>query len=217
MKKKWMVTVTLLLLLSVSRTGFAEEAKENATKIDRVRWSGLSLGGWKILGSWATAPIEPSLFGTASPYFRLDGDDKTVFRGLGRESSVVQYILPTLHSRRQLRDIMGINETARQSLDKFDSQVATGEKIQMVSNSLVFGGKIGIVSGTVMMFLGLGEASGTVKGETPVIMKAGYNIAIVGISSWFAGRIGQLAGEIVAKQSFGHLNDAVTYYNTGSQ
>lgn len=136
-----------------------------------------------------------------------------MFRGLGRESNLVQRILPTLHSRKKLRDIMNADERASQSLLKFDSQVATGEKIHMGSTALVAGGKTGIVAGVVMIFLGLGEASGTVEEETPAMMKAGYNMAILGTSLWFAGRIGQLAGNIVTKQAFSHLNDAMDYYN----
>lgn len=200
----------LVIFMITNSVAVAEETME-VTKVERVRWSGITLVGWRILGNWATAPAEPSLFGSASPYFRLNGNDRTVFRGMGRENGFAQYILPTMQSRKQLRDIMSGNELAIQSLAKFDDQVATGEKIRMVGSGLVFGGRMCVISGMAMAFIGLGDAS--FDDETPSMMKTGRNVAVIGVYSWVAGIVGQVIGEVVAKQAFSHLSDSMEYYN----
>jgi hypothetical protein len=193
----------------------AEEAKtQEITKIERVRWSGLSLGGWRIFGNWATVPEgQVTLFGSNSPYFRLNGNDRTVFRGLGRESNFAQRIFPTLHSHRKLQEIIGSNEMARQSLIKYDVQVATGEKLSVVSGGLSFGGKVGITAGLVMMFLGFSDTSALEACEMPGIAKTGYTVGVIGIAMWAIGQIGEIAGEFVSKQAFSHLYDSMEYYN----
>ena len=212
-RKIWVILITTLLLLSISRMVFAEETKipEKVSKIERVRWSGLQFFGLKIFGSWAEAPEEPSLFGAVSPYFRLNDDDKTVFRWLGRESNFGQKIFPALHSRENLRQVISKEDMANRSLIKFDSQVASGEKINMVSTGLSVGGKVAIVTGVIMMFASLGDESEF--GETPPMLKNGYAVAGAGIVVWAVGEIGQLAGAIVTKQSFSHLGDAMRHYN----
>lgn len=212
MKRFFSAVVIVVFICAINIRILAEEVTvNNIAKIERVRWSGLSLSGWRIFGSWAGAPEEPSLFGAVSPYFRLNDDDKTVFRGLGRESGFTQKIFPTLHSRQGLRDILNSNDLANRSLVKFDAQVVTGEKVNMVSTGIVAGGKIAFVTGIVMMFASLGEE--TELGETPPMLKNGYVVASAGVSMWFVGRIGQLAGAIVTRQSFSHLGDAMRNYN----
>lgn len=213
LRKVYVMAYLLSFVIAMAVTSIAM-AQENAevTKIERVRWSGITLLGCRILGSWATAPAEPSLFGVASPYFRLNGDDKTVFRGLGRDSGFAQYVLPTMQSRKQLRDIVSNNELSRGSLAKFDDQVASGEKIRMVSSGLVFGGRTCVVSGIAMAIIGLGQKSSAFE-DTPAITKAGYSVAVIGVYSWVAGIVGQMVGEVVAKQAFSHLSDSMEYYN----
>lgn len=207
-------TLALAISAASAEAGKAEErATEEAITIERVRWSGISLEGWRILGSWATVPAEPSTFGTPAPYFRLNGDDETVFRGLGRESGFAQRILPTLHSGKRLRAILSADERAGRSLAQFDSQVAKGEKVHMGGTALVAGGSAGIAAGVIMVFLGLGEATGAIEEETPAMMKAGYNVAIVGASLWLTGRICQLVGSVVTRQAFSHLSDAIDSFN----
>ena len=200
----------LIIFMIANSVAVAEEAME-VTKVERVRWSGITLIGWRILGNWATAPAEPSLFGSASPYFRLNGNDRTVFRGMGRENGFAQYVLPTMQSREQLRDIISSNDPARQSLAKFDDQVATGENIRMVGSGLVFGGRMCVISGIAIAFIGLGDDSSI--GEMSSTTKTGYNVAVIGVYSWVAGIVGQVVGEVVAKQAFSHLSDSMEYYN----
>lgn len=189
----------------------AEGTDADAEKIERVRWSGITLLGLRMFGNWATAPAEPAIFGYTSSYFRLNGNDRTVFRGLGRENGFVQYVLPTLQSRERLRDIMSANESAKASLAKFDDQVATGEKIRMVSSGLIFTGRICVISGIVIGIIGIGEVS--LGEDMPPMMKTGRDVAKVGIYSWVAGIAGQVIGEIVAKQAFSHLSDSMASYN----
>jgi len=211
MVRKTCVILVSLLLLTTEMV-IAEEAKTpDIAKIERVRWSGLSLGGWRIFGNWATVPEgQVALFGNNSPYFRLNEDNKTVFRGLGRESSLAQRIFPTLRSQRKLQEIVSGNEMARQSLIKYDTQVATGENINVVSGGLNFGGKVGITAGFVMMFLGVGDTNAIEDGEMPSVTKTGYTVGVIGIAMW---TIGELAGEFVTKQAFSHLYDSMEYYN----
>jgi len=215
MKRLFLIITGFVFVINLTVLADEPYTHDKITKIERVRWSGLSVGSWRIFGSWAIAPKEVSLFGTASPYFRLNGNDKTVFRGLGRESNLAQHILPTLHSRSQLREIISADDMASQSLMKFDNQVATGEKINAVSTAGVFTGKTAIVAGVVMMFASLGGE--TEIGETPPMLKAGYAVASAGISLWLVGKIGQLAGNVVTEQSFSHLDDAMRYYNNKSK
>jgi len=211
-RKTCVILMSFLLFTSMAT---AEEAKTpEITKIERVRWSGLSLGGWKIFGNWATVPEgQVTLFGSNSPYFRLNGNDRTVFRGLGRESNLAQRIFPTLHSHRRLQEIIGSNEMARQSLIKYDVQVATGEKFSVVSGGLSFGGKMGITAGLVMMFLGFGDTNALEAGEMPGIARTGYTVGVIGIAMWTIGQVGEIAGEFVSKQAFSHLYDSMEYYN----
>jgi len=212
-RKVYVMACILSLVIAMATTSIATaQEKAEVTKIERVRWSGITLLGWRMLGSWATAPAEPGFFSFASPYFRLNGNDKTVFRGLGRDNGFAQYVLPTMQSRKQLRDIMSSNESAIQSLAEFDSQVASGEKIRMVGSGLVFGGRACLISGIAMAFIGLGQSSGLGE-ETPAITKAGYNVAVIGVYSWLAGIVGQVVGEVVAKQAFSHLSDSMDSYN----
>jgi hypothetical protein len=220
MKGKAFVFIVFLSFVIVAtgvstKMAVAEEAKTpEITKIERVRWSGLSLGGWRIFGNWATVPEgQVVLFGSNSPYFRFNGSDRTVFRGLGRESNLAQRIFPTLHSQHKLQEIIGSNELARQSLIKYDAQVAAGEKLNMVSGGLSFGGKMGITAGLVMMFLGFGDTNALESGETPSVTRTGYTVAVIGITMWTAGQIGRIAGEFVTKQAFSHLYDSMEYYN----
>lgn len=211
------VCVSIFLLLTIISTSVS--SAEASTKIERVRWSGLSLKiawtEWRIWGSWATARRGFSFFGGASPYFRLNGNDRTVFRGLGRESDPVQYIFPTLRSRRKLRDIMSTSEMAYQSLEKFDAQVETGERIHMGSTALEIGGTTGMVAGFTMMFLALGQLAETPAGEVPFLAKAGYRTAIIGLYAWAVGKLGQIVSELALHQSFSHLHDAVDHFNAG--
>jgi hypothetical protein len=211
-RKTCVILVSFLLFTSMAT---AEEAKTpEITKIERVRWSGLSLGGWRIFGNWATVPEgQVALFGSNSPYLRLNEDNKTVFRGLGRESSLAQRIFPTLRSQRKLQEIVSGNEMARQSLIKYDTQVAAGEKINVVSGGLSFGGKVGITARFVMMFLGVGDTDAIEAGELPTITKAGYTVGVIGIGMWTIGELGEIAGEFVTKQAFSHLYDSMEYYN----
>ena len=207
--------VILVSLLLFTRVVIAEETKTpDIAKIERVRWSGLSLGEWRIFGNWAMVPEgQVALFGSNSPYFRINDNDKTVFRGLGRESSLAQRIFPTLRSQRKLQKIVSGNEMARQSLIKYDTQVAAGEKINMVSGGLNFGGKVGVTAGFVMMFLGFGDTNAIETGEMPSVTKAGYTVGIIGIAMWTIGKLGEIAGEFVTKQAFSHLYDSMEYYN----
>jgi hypothetical protein len=211
-RKTCVILISFLLFTSMAT---AKEAKTpEITKIERVRWSGLSLGWWRIFGNWATVPEgQVTLFGSNSPYFRLNGNDRTVFRGLGRESNLVQRILPTLHSKSKLQEIIGSNEMARQSLIKYDVQVAAGEKLSVVSGGLSFGGKMGITAGLVMMFLGFSDTNALEAGEMPGIAKTGYTVGVIGIAMWAIGQVGEIAGEFVSKQAFSHLYDSMEYYN----
>lgn len=211
MKKLFVAAIIGFIFINLTALADEPYVPDKITKVERVRWSGLSLGGWRIFGSWAEAPEEPSLFGAVSCYFRFNNDDKTVFRGLGRESGFAQKIFPTLYSRRNLRDTLNSNDLAARSLEKFDAQVATGEKINMVSTGLTVSGKVAMVTGVVMMFASLGKESDF--GETPPMLKNGYVVASAGIATWAIGKVGQLAGAIVTKQSFSHLGDAMRHYN----
>jgi len=196
-------TVLIVLTLSWILAPTAALAEEEAvigeiTKIERVRATGIGCLGIRLFGGWATAPEEPSLFGAASTMFRLNSDNKTTFRGLGRENGFAQRIFPTLHSRPNLQKILSENTEARSSLTTFDAQVATGEKIHMASTAAVVAGKITIITGIVMMFSDPDKS---------------INIYKIGVVLWGAGRFGQLGGTIVTKQAFAHLNNATRAYN----
>lgn len=114
-RKTVYVTLTILLFfVVVSSLGFAEETKspEEITKIERVHWSGLSMPilwkKWRIFGSWRTLPRGFSLFGSpSSPYFRLNEDEQTVFRGLGRESDFSQW---SVEKRERIATLRGHKE-----------------------------------------------------------------------------------------------------------
>lgn len=214
MEKRIFALVLIFVAISTTSLSAATATKE-ITKIERVRWSGLQLFGLKLFGSWTTIPEgQVKLFGSNSPYFRLNEDDRTVFRGLGRENSFAQRIFPSLHSRHTLREILSGNEMARQSLMKYDTQVATGEKINIASGGLSFGGKVGITAGFIMMFLGFGDTEAIEAGETPSITKAGYTVEVIGLAMWVIGELGEIAGELVTKQAFSHLYDSMEYYNS---
>jgi len=213
MKKLFAAIIGFVLVINLTALADGSRVSDGIIKIERVRWSGISPFGLRLFGSWAKAQDEPGLFGAVSPYFRLNGDDRTVFRGLGRESGFAQYVLPKLNSRGPLRDIMSGSEPARRSLMKFDDQISPGGKSNMVSSGLAVGGDDAMVAGIVMMFASLGKESEF--GETPPMLKNGYIIASAGIAMWTVGKVGQLAGAIVTKQSFSHLKDAIGYFNEG--
>lgn len=192
------LVISLVFTISLAVSAGEPYVPDEITKVERVRATGIKFFGIRLFGGFATAPEEPSLFGAASPMFRLNDDDKTVFRGLGRESGVAQWILPTLHSRQNLRSILYTEELTSRSLVKFDSQIATGEKIHMISTGAVVSGKIALLTGIVMALSGNENA---------------VNIWKVGAVLWGAGKFGQLGGTIVTKQAFAHLNDATRAYN----
>lgn len=200
--KRTLFTAALVIsfIFMINLTVLAGEplVPEEITKIERVRATGIGCLGIRLFGGWATAPEEPSLFGAASTMFRLNSDNKTTFRGLGRENGFAQRIFPTLHSRQNLQKILSENTEARRSLTTFDAQAATGEKIHMASTAAVVTGKIAIITGLVIMF------SDSDKG---------YAIGTVGIALWGAGKFGQLGGTIITKQAFAHLNDSMRAYN----
>lgn len=190
--------ISLIFTLNLAAVAKEQKLPDTIDKIERVRKTGIGCLGISLFGGYATAPAEPSLFGAASPLFRLNSDNKTVFRGLGRESGVAQLFFPTLHSRQNLQNMLSENREARRSLTTFDAQVATGEKIYMISTTSVVTGKIALVAGVLMAFSGNENAT--------TIWKAGVVL-------WGAGRLGQLGGTIVTNKAFAHLSDAMDTYN----
>lgn len=212
-----LLVVSIILPFSFCKIMAQENLTEKVERIERVRWSGVTIDfgikKFRLFGNWATVPRGGLLFGSASPYFRLNENDKTVFRGLGRENILYQSVMPTLKSRENLRDIIASKEKSINSLDKYDLQIKKGESIHSWSSAFSFGGKAAMYIGVPLMFIGISQSLGEIEEETHPLMNIGYNVAIVGVFSWGIGEIGKIISEIIMEKSFSHLNDAVDYFN----
>jgi len=68
-----------------------------------------------VAGKW----VEPGY----SYYFRLNENDKTVFREVGRESDFMQWLSPTLQARPKLKQLLSTVDRSRESLEKFDQYI----------------------------------------------------------------------------------------------
>jgi len=175
------------------------------TKLERVEWSGIHLLGLRAFGHWLPVDKGTSFFGlylgSNTPYFRINGKDNTIFRGLGRENNFLQVILPTSHSRKVLRDFIGTNNKALGYLGTFDNQIGTGEKIYMVS-------KAASIAGEAMFYSGLFLSTVT------------YNInhlkklSIPGAYMWLIGILGKFIGSTIEEKAFAFLDRAVEEFNT---
>lgn len=204
-----MISMVLMPSLALAQNNPPEN---EVWKIERVEWTGLNLFGWRILGHWRAVKRGQRILGiytgsSATPYFRLNENDKTVFRGLGRESAFMQWLFPTHHSREKLRDIIVANDKAYSLLEKFDSQLGKGETLYMIGNFLSHASQPVVAYGTASMLVGALQ-----KNEAQ--FDQGYTLVNVGVVMLFLGATGQMIGTYLEQKSFAYLDDAVEYFNT---
>jgi len=180
-------------------------AADSVTKIERVEWTGVHLLGLRVFGHWRPVDKGTSFLGlylgSNTPHFRLNEENKTIFRGLGRESGFMQLLFPTSHTRRNIRDFIITNDDAFGCLQTFDKQIGTGEKIYMVS-------KASSLIGEAMFYSGL--FFGAVTSNIDLMKK----ISIPGLSLFIVGTVGRFIGIMVEEKAFVFLDDAVEKYNT---
>jgi len=148
--------------------------------------------GWKVWGSWRPLPRD-----SMTLFFRVNGDSRLVFRGLGRESGLWQSLFPTFHSTQNLRDIMGTYDDSRSALERFDGQLRTGEKIRHVGQIVTWTGPV--VAASIILFK---------KDRTGVTVAA-----VTGVSMVILGPLIDWIGEGVARKAVIHLDDAIEYLN----
>jgi len=179
-------------------------SSQSVSQLERVEWSGVRLLGWKIFGRWRVVPEGGSYFlglytGSRSPYFRLNGDNRTIFRALGRENGFMQLLFPSWHPRKISYDLLGGGESL-QLLNSFDSQLSTGEHVYTAGSAVAFLGEAMFYTG-----LFLAPATGSVS---PL-----KRLSIPGLVLYAVGSVGRLVGYIVQDKAFGFLDDAVQAFN----
>jgi len=213
----FLVGLILSITLTPSLTYAQDTSPEKEVwKIERVEWSGLKveLGGIPLLrikglGSWRVIRGKEYFLGfyiySTSPYFRLNGDNQTIFRGLGRENDLLQVFLPTFCPRDKLRNILNSVPKARNSLEKFDEQRSTAESFYMIGNFLDYGGQIATIGGIIGAYASV------------FTMDPHYNtyltIAKIGAGAYILGKMIEFYSETLGEKAFLHLDDAIHYFN----
>ena len=179
-------------------------AADSVDQIERVEWSGIHILGLRVFGRWRSVDRGGTFLGlytgSYTQYFRLNQDNDTVFRGLGKEDNFMQFLFPTARTRKNVRNIMSSNEKALSLLDTFDQQLGEGETIYMA-------GKASSLVGEVMFYSGL--FFGTATGNTKLLK----NLALPGLTVFIVGTIVEIIGIIVEQKAFAFLDDAVERFN----
>ncbi len=211
-KKNNVISPLLIIVLILGLFGSQVLADEKAeiTKVERVEWAGVQLFGIRILGEWR--PVRPgytfwgAYYTSASAYFRLNEDDQTIFRGLGRESNFAQTLFPTLSPRENIENLFKPVDKAWESLQKFDEQRSTGEAIYMTGSFLESAGEITVWTALITSLAYLFQGY-----ESRAIFYR--NVAVVGTVAYVLGIMGKFYGGILTQEALGHLDDAVHYFN----
>lgn len=211
-KKSKGICLVLIIVLMFGFFGSQVLGNEEAevTNIERVQWSGLKIFGIRILGNWRPVRARYTFWGayytSPSPYFRLNEDDQTIFRGLGREDDFLQALFPTLYPRENIENLLNPVDRARESLEKFDEQRSTGETMYMIGSFLDSGGQIamwgGLIGATLTLF-----SSRSYRSDYYL------NISKLGLLMYVLGSMGKFYGGQLAQEALGHLDDAVDYFN----
>lgn len=186
------------------------DKKIEVTKVERVEWAGVQLFGIRILGEWR--PVRPGYtfwgvyYTSPSAYFRLNEDNQTIFRGLGRESNFAQALFPTLSPRENIQNLLKPLDKAWESLEKFDEQRSTGEAMYMRGSFLESAGEITVWSAGITSLVYLFQGS-----ESRAIFYR--NATVVGTIAYVLGIMGKFYGGILIQEALGHLDDSVHYFN----
>lgn len=208
-KKREILILLAGLMLSIALTPSLTYAQDTSPekevwKTERVYWNGFGIISpegkviLKITGDWVPTPERfATLLGLGyfSPYFRLNDDNQTIFRGLGREDTFAQIFFPSWRSRKKLRDILSVDEEARESLKKFDKVLGTGAAVYT-------GGSILSLGGTIAMIFG---APGLFSDDTSLFL-AGFIV-------WIIGESGEIIGRVMQREAFEYLDEAIDHFN----
>jgi len=204
-----LVLVIVLILGFLGSEVLADE-KVEVTKLERVQWAGIEFFGIRILGHWRPVRARYTFWGayytSPSLYFRLNEDNQTIFRGLGRESNFAQALFPTLSPRENIQNLFKPIDKAWESLEKFDEQRSTGEAILMIGNFLYDGGQIAFWSGAVASIASAAMGSRDRS-------RFYSNVTTVGAIAIIFGLMGRFYGGQLAQEALGHLDDATEYFN----
>jgi hypothetical protein len=115
--KKTACFLAFTLVLSLLAPAFSQD------RIERVFKAGTFFGQG---GSWQPVP-EQDLFGLPATWgydFRLNGDDKTIFRGMGYDNMLVNFFISSWQSNARLRSVMNTNAAAANYLKVYDERIA---------------------------------------------------------------------------------------------
>lgn len=200
----------------------AKELIESGTvsRLERVNWTGFKIFGKRFWGAWHPLKTgERDWFGfyagSDSPYFRLNRNDKTVFRGLGRESDFIQWLFSTSSSREPLIKLMSSNPEAIDYLNKFDKQIKRGERVHRVSRPLETIGKITLTIGAILLPFDLvAKSLAEELGGEDTGLKS-VKIMTIGLIMYVPGVIGDIVAVRLKSEAFGLLDSAVDTYNIG--
>lgn len=204
------LVLIVVFILGLLGSQILADEKVEVTKLERVQWAGIELFGIRILGHWRPVRARYTFWGayytSPSPYFRLNEDNQTIFRGLGRESDFAQALFPTLSPRENIQNLFKPVDKAGESLEKFDEQRSTGEAIYMTGNFLYDGGQIAFWSGAIASI-----ASAAMGSEYRSRFYS--NVTTVGAIAIILGLMGKFYGGQLAQEALGHLDDATEYFN----
>jgi hypothetical protein len=184
--------LTALSLAAAPAPALAKPAVVPLERVDPMLFGllGYSPASNGFLGLW---PSHTKLF-------RLSGNNKSVFRGLGQENDVADFFFPTLTVRPVLRRVIDPVPEARRQLTQFEKGVATANALSIGGSALWWGGLLAVPVAVVL------AANNNPGGAT--IVGFGALGGLVG------GRImTETLAPAVTSRSYFHLNEAVAAYN----
>jgi hypothetical protein len=186
------------LALAVVSAPLPALARDEAPPLQRVDPQLFGLLGYReasngFLGLWPSR----------SKLFRLQGDDKKVFRGLGQENDVADFFFPTLTVRAPLRRVLYVVPEAKRQLTEFEKSVATANALSLGGSALWWGGALSVPLAILVSVNGGGNNAGPAS------------------LLWFGAIGGIAAGSALAdgiapmamSRSYFHLNEAVASFN----
>lgn len=208
MRKKitYLIFMMIIFMGLIPKFSFAEElnkltiqkvSKNLNIPIVKIEKVSRNLSLFNIHIGNITIPIQRSFSG----YFRVNSDDRAVFRGLGRENDVMQFFFPTYYSRKKLREIMSVDQKALEYLQKFDQQLGMGQIIQMLSPWVS-------ITGEILMPAGLAMAGVEEYTDTGTALLVGGGLL------YLLGELGKIIGPRLEEGAFDYLDEAIAYFNT---
>ncbi|MBC7544534.1 MAG: hypothetical protein H7338_17570 [Candidatus Sericytochromatia bacterium] len=153
---------------------------------------------------------QTDLFGTRwvdseSKMFRLNSSDKTIFRGIGQDNDVVEFIWPTYAVKPELRQVLGNSKKVNAHLGAYERMSSIGGTIEAASVAASIAGFGMFAGGLLPAMSAKGDAVGALI--NPFFITGSVVMLASLVTSWF------VAGPMFTIPAQWELQYAVDAYN----